>query len=63
MLVNSIKGNHREKPPSNKTLKYTKSANKAVSVVGTTNQLFIRGSEAETKFSKKKQLLAKLRSL
>ena len=44
LLANLVKGNHREKPPSNKTPKYTKSANKGISVVGTTNQLFIRGS-------------------
>ena len=40
----SIKGTHREKPPSNETPVLTKSANMGIWVVGTTNQLFIRGS-------------------
>ena len=35
---------HREKAPSNKTSTITKSTNKGIWVVGTTNQLFIRGS-------------------
>ena len=34
----------REKAPSNKTPALTKSTNMGVWVVGTTNQLFIRGS-------------------
>ena len=35
---------HREKAPSNKTPAFTKSTNMGICVVGTTNQLFIRGS-------------------
>ena len=35
---------HREKAPSNKTSTMTKSTNKGIWVVGTTNQLFIRSS-------------------
>ena len=43
---------HREKAPSNETPALTKSTNMDIWVVGTTNQLFIRGSLTETKFSK-----------
>ena len=35
---------HREKAPSNKTLELTASRNMGICVVGTSNQLFIRGS-------------------
>ena len=35
---------HREKAPSNKTPAFTKSTNMGICVVGTTNQLFIRGT-------------------
>ena len=38
------KDTHREKAPSNKTLALTKSRNMDIWVVGTSNQLFIRGS-------------------
>ena len=38
--------------PSNKTPALTKSTNMDIWVVGTTNQLVIRGSLTETKFSK-----------
>ena len=48
-----VKYTHREKAPSNKTPALTKSKNMGIWVVGTTNQLCIRGSETETKFSKK----------
>ena len=41
-----------EKAPLNKTLALTKSTNMDIWVVDTSNQLFIRGSEIETKFSK-----------
>ena len=44
---------HREKVPSNKTPTFTKSTNMGIWVVGTSNQLFIRGSLTETKFSSK----------
>ena len=39
-----MKATHREKAPLNKTPTLTKSKNKGIWVVGTTNQLFIRGS-------------------
>ena len=42
-----------EKAPSNKTPELTKSMNMAVWIVGTSNQLFIRGS-----FQKNKIVLA-----
>ena len=39
-----LKDTHREKAPSNGTPALTKSTNMGIWVVGTTNQLFIRGS-------------------
>ena len=42
-----------EKPASHKTPVLAKSRNMGIWVVGTSNQLFIRGSYTETKFSKK----------
>ena len=39
-----VKDTHREKAPSIKTPALTKSTNTGIWVVGTTNQLFIRGS-------------------
>ena len=39
-----FKGTHREKGPSNKTPALTKSTNMDIWLVGTLNQLFIRGS-------------------
>ena len=39
-----VKDTHREKAPSNKNQALTKSTNMCIWVVGTTNQLFIRGS-------------------
>ena len=39
-----FKDTHREKALSNKTPALTKNANKGIWVVGTTHQLFIRGS-------------------
>ena len=44
---------HREKAPSNKTPALGKSTNMGVWVVGTLSQLFARGSQTETKLSKK----------
>ena len=44
----SLKDTHRGKAPSN-----TKSMNMDIWVVGKSNQLFIRGSETETKVPKK----------
>ena len=48
-----VKDTDRENAPSNKTPALTKSMNMGIWVVGTTNQLFIRGSYTEIKFSKK----------
>ena len=39
-----LKDTHREKSPSNKTPMRSKSINMDIWVVGTSNQLFIRGS-------------------
>ena len=39
-----FKDTHREKALSNKTPAFTKSRNMCICVVGTSNQLFIRGS-------------------
>ena len=49
-FINDTQG---EKAPSNKTLVLTKSTNMGIWAVDTTNQLFIRGSWTEIKFSKK----------
>ena len=40
---NFIKDTHREKVPSNKTPALTKSTTMGILVVGTSNQVFIRG--------------------
>ena len=48
-----IKDTHRKKEPSNKTPTLTKSRNMGIWIVGTINQLFMRGSKTETRFSKK----------
>ena len=53
MGFSQLKNTHREKAPSNETAGLIKSTNMGIWVVGTTNQLFIRGSYTETKFSKK----------
>ena len=47
-----FRNTHREKAPSNKTLELTESVNMDIWVVGTSNQLFIRGSYTETNFPK-----------
>ena len=44
IYIQDFKDTHREKAPSNKTPALTKSTNMGIWVVGTTNQLFIRGS-------------------
>ena len=49
----SFKETQREKAPSNKTPALTKSTDLGVWATGTSNELFIRGSSTETKFSKK----------
>ena len=40
----TLKDTHREKAPSNITAAFTKSMNMVIWVVGTSNELFIRGS-------------------
>ena len=50
---NILKDTHREEASSNKTQALTKSFNVDIWLVGTSNQLFIRGSYTEIKFSKK----------
>ena len=49
----SLKDTHRENAPTNNNSVLTKSMNMDIWVVGPSNQLFIRGSQTETKFSKK----------
>ena len=49
-----LKDTNREKAPSNETQALTGSMNMDILVVGTLNQLFIRGSYTEVKFRKKK---------
>ena len=39
-----LKDTHREKEPPNKTLAFTKSTNMDIWVVGTSNQIIVRGS-------------------
>ena len=53
MVAKILKDTHRVKAPSNKTPEITKSINMNIWVVGTSNQLVIKGSYTETKFSKK----------
>ena len=43
-VLNMLKDTHREKAPSNKTPALTRSWNMDIWVVGTSNQLFLRGS-------------------
>ena len=52
-VVFIVKDTHREKVPSNEIQALTKSMNMEILVAGTLNQLFIRGSYTEIKFSKK----------
>ena len=51
--VFTVKDTHRENTPSNKTETLTKSMNMYICAIGTLNQLLIRGSYTQTKFSKK----------
>ena len=53
MIMQDLKDTHRENAPSNKTLALTKSTNIGIWVVGTSNQLLIKGYQTETKFEKK----------
>ena len=52
-IVRSSEDTHGEKAPSNRTLTLRKSRNMGIWVVGTSNQLFVRGSSTEAKFSKR----------
>ena len=49
----SFKDTHREKAPSNQTPASSKCTNIGIWVVDTSNQLFIKGSEIDAKFSTK----------
>ena len=49
----NYKDTHREKAPSNKTSTLSKYMNMEIWVIGTSKQLFMRGSETEAQFSKK----------
>ena len=53
MMPNSFKDTHRENTPSNKTETFTKNMNMSIWAVGILNQLFIRDSYTQFKFSKK----------
>ena len=50
LLSFRFKDTHRRKTPSNKTQALTRSMNMGVLVIGTLNQLFIRGSYTEVNF-------------
>ena len=64
MLESLLLDNHRENTLTNKTQVLTKSMNMAIWVIGTLNQLFIRGSYTEINFKKIiKYVVAKPRSL
>ena len=51
--LKAFKDTHREKALLNETPALTKSTNMGIQAVDTTNQLFIRSSSTEIKFSKK----------
>ena len=50
-LSTAFKDTHSEKAPSHETQAPTKSINMDIWIVGTSNQLFIRDSYTEKKFS------------
>ena len=52
-LCQIFKDTHKENTPSNKTEALTESKSMYIWVIGILNQLFIRGSCSQTKFSKK----------
>ena len=56
-----IKHTHREKVPWNKTPARIKGMNMDIWLVGTSNQVFLRGSYTETKISKNKVVTRKIR--
>ena len=53
MYLLRIKDTHREDTPSSKTEALSKSINVYIWAVGTLNQLFIRGSCTQIKFSER----------
>ena len=53
MTWHCFKDTHRKNTPSNKTEVLTKSMNMCIWGIGNVNQLFVRGSYAQIKFSKK----------
>ena len=59
MCTSLLNDTRREKAPSNKTPAATKSTNVGIYAVGITNQLLIRGSLTEIKFSKNKAVTGK----
>ena len=52
-FLEALKDTRMEKAPSNETPALTKSVSMVIWVAGTSNDLFIRGSYTEAKFSKK----------
>ena len=52
-LIKTLRNTQREKTPSNKAPALTKNVNMDMWLVGSSNQVFVRGSYTETKFSKK----------
>ena len=48
-----VKGTHRENTPSDKTEALTKNMNMYIWIICTLNQLYLRGSYTQIKFSKK----------
>ena len=54
-----VKDTHRGKTPSNKTPALKESTNMNIWVVDTSNQPFVKGSSAETKFPKNKVVTCK----
>ena len=58
MLI-SFKDTHREKAPSNKTPTLSKSMNMGIELVGTSNELFIRGIKLKQNFRKNKVVTGK----
>ena len=55
--MSDVKDTHRVETPSSKTQALAKSMNMDIWVVGTSNQLFIRGSYGQATSSKKKKVV------
>ena len=53
LALNFFKDTHKEKALPNQTPAVTKSMDTDIWFIGTSSQLFLTGSETETKFSKK----------